>query len=448
MEQAMQVVDQLRFAWGLLLAEWIFFYKAVPKRKNFLFRVLLVTAGCSALSLLQLPLRGVVMDTAFPPAVMFLLLGAAGFLTNLFTLAGAKFCFQSTWTNLLSRCLLGACLERVVTVLLRSWIVMIWFPSLDKEHPRIYLVVLLALYAAVYGLGAAVLAPRYRKEILPPGTEDWTLCLLYMASAVVLAVVSGYASTIAEWSLQSVWEYQELGEDGLAILYFVSSMQAVIAGIIFAFQYILYRVTSLRQQTGELNHLLAEKSRQYAVSRGNIALINRRCHELKMQLAEVEQKCGPLSDELVRNARQAVRVYDAAVHTGNSALDTFLTEKNLFCVREKIRLSCTVSARNLEQIDRVDLYALLDTAMEIAITGALGCNDPEKQIISLSISQHRNQLLIGVEYYVQANDAVEESETQNAAKSELEWIAGRYNGNIQISCDGGIERIYIVLLTE
>lgn len=448
MEQVMQVIDQLRFAWGLLLAEWIFFYKAVPKKRNFVFRALLVIAGCSILSLLQLPLRNAILYTALPSAAMFVLLGVAGFLTNLFTLAGAKFCFQTTWTNLMSRCLLGACLERVVTVVLRNWIVMIWFPSLDKAHPVIYLALLLALYAVVYGLGAAILAPRYRKDILPQGTEDPMLCFLYIASAVVLAAVSGYASTIAEWSLQSVWEYEELGEDGLAILYFVSSMQAVIAGIIFSFQYILYHVASLRQEAGELNHLLAEKSRQYAISRGNIALINRRCHELKMQLSEVEQKCGPLSGDLVRSAKQAVQVYDAAVHTGNATLDTFLTEKNLFCVREKIRLSCTVSARNLEQIDRVDLYALLDTAMEIAITGVLGCGDPEKQVISLSIAQHRNQLLIGIEYYTQARGPAEEREVQNAAKSELAWIAGRYNGNIQISCDGGIERIYIVLLTE
>lgn len=448
MEQAMQVIDQLRFAWGLLLAEWIFFYKAVPKKKNFFPRVLLAVAGCSALSLLQLPLRSAVLYTALPTPVMFLILGAAGFLTNLFTLAGAKFCFRTTWTNLLSRCLLGACLERVATVILRSWIVMIWFPSLDKEHPLIYLVLLLVLYAVVYGLGATVLAPRYRKDILPPGKEDTVLCFLYIASAVILAAVSGYASTIAEWSLQSVWEYEELGEDGLSILYFVSSMQAVIAAIIFAFQYILYRVTALRQETGELNHLLAEKSRQYAVSRGNIALINRRCHELKMQLSEVEQKCGPLSKDLVRSAKQAVRVYDAAVHTGNSALDTFLTEKNLFCVREKIRLSCTVSARNLEKIDRVDLYALLDTAMEIAIDSVCRCREPEKRVITLSVSQHRNQLLIGIEYYTMARSTAEESDALRAARSELAWIADRYDGSIQITDDNGIERIYIVLLSE
>lgn len=448
MEQAMQVIDQLRFAWGLLLAEWIFFYKAVPKKKNFIPKALLVVAGCSSLSLLQLPLRGAVLHTMLPTPVIFLCLGAAGFLTNLVTLAGAKFCFQTTWTNLMPRCLLGACLERVVTVILRSWIVMIWFPSLDKEHPAVYLLLLLALYAAVYSMGATILAPRYRKDMLPAGKEDPVLCFLYMASAVILAAVSGYASTIAEWSLQPVWKYRELGGDGLAILYFVSSMQAVMAGILFAFQYILYRVTSLRQETGELNHLLAEKSRQYAVSRSNIALINRRCHELKMQLAEVEQKCGPLSDDLVRSAKQAVRVYDAAVHTGNAVLDTFLTEKNLFCVREKIRLSCTVSARNLEQIDRVDLYALLDTAMEIAIDSVSRCSEPDKKVISLTLSQHRNQLLIGIEYYALARSTAEGRDALRAARSELAWIAGRYNGNIQISFDNGIERIYILLLTE
>lgn len=442
MEQAMQVIDQLRFAWGLLLAEWIFFYKAVPKKKKFFPRTLLVVAGCSALSLSQLLLRDI------PVPFVFLIMGATGFLANLFTMAGAKFCFRTTWTNLLSRCLLGACLERVVTVILRSWIVMIWFPSLDKEHPVMYLMLLLVLYAGIYGLAAAILAPRYRKDILPPGKEDTVLCFLYITSAVILAAVSGYASTIAEWSLQSVWQYEELGGDGLSILYFASSMQAVIAAVIVAFQYILYHVTALRQETGELNHLLAEKSRQYAVSRGNIALINRRCHELKMQLSEVEQKCGPLSKELVRSAKQAVRVYDAAVHTGNSALDTFLTEKNLFCVREKIRLSCTVSARNLEQIDRVDLYALLDTAMEIAIDSVCRCREPEKKVIAFSMSQHRNQLLMGIEYYALARSTAEESDALGAARNELAWIAHRYNGSIQITDENGMERIYIVLLTE
>lgn len=448
MEQTMQIVDQLRFAWGLLLAEWIFFDRAVPQKRAFPLRALLVVVGCSALSLMQLPLRDVVFGSPLSTPAMFLILGVAAFLPNLVTMAGAKYCFQVTWTRLLSRCLLGACLERVVTVFLRSWIVTIWFPALDAEHPVVYLALLLACYAVVYGIGAGVLAPRYRKDILPPGKEDPVLCFLYLASAVILAAVSGYASTIAEWSLHSVWQYQDLGEDGLAILYFVSSMQAVIAGIIFAFQYILYRVTSLRQKTGQLHHLLAEKSRQYAVSRGNIALINRRCHELKLRLAEAEQKCGPLSGELVQSTRQAVRVYDAAVHTGNAALDTFLTEKNLFCVRENIRLSCTVSARNLEQVDHVDLYALLDTSMELALDSVMRCGEAEKRVISLSLSQHQNQLLIGIEYYTQAVRTAGEREALDAAGRELEWIAGRYNGGIQFSSEGGMERIYAVLLAE
>ena len=224
MEQTMQIVDQLRFAWGLLLAEWIFFDRAVPQKRAFPLRALLVVVGCSALSLMQLPLRDVVFGSPLSTPAMFLILGVAAFLPNLVTMAGAKYCFQVTWTRLLSRCLLGACLERVVTVFLRSWIVTIWFPALDVEHPVIYLALLLACYAVVYGIGAGVLAPRYRKDILPPGKEDPVLCFLYLASAVILAAVSGYASTIAEWSLHSVWQYQDLGEDGLAILYFVSSM--------------------------------------------------------------------------------------------------------------------------------------------------------------------------------------------------------------------------------
>ena len=162
----------------------------------------------------------------------------------------------------------------------------------------------------------------------------------------------------------------------------------------------------------------------------------------------MQQKCGPLSGELVQSTRQAVRVYDAAVHTGNAALDTFLTEKNLFCVRENIRLSCTVSARNLEQVDHVDLYALLDTSMELALDSVMRCGEAEKRVISLSLSQHQNQLLISIEYYTQAVRTAGEREALDAAGRELEWIVGRYNGGIQFSSEGGMERIYAVLLTE
>lgn len=447
MEQLpMQALDQLRFAWGLLLAEWIFFQKAVPQKPSFVLRSMAVWLGCTLLSLVQLPLRSVLFSSQTADAASLLLMGAIGFLPNLFTFAGAKFCFRSSWTNLLSRCLLGACLERVVTVLLRNWIVMIWFPSLEQEQPLLYIALTVLLYGVLYGLCAHFLAPRYRKDFLPPETEDGLLCALYLASAVILAAVSGYASTIAEWSLQSVWSYQELAEDGLAILYFVSSMQAVIAVIIFFFQYILYRVAFMQRETEQLGHLLEEKSRQYAVSRGNVALINRRCHELKMQLAELEQSGRPLSNEAIRSAKEAASVYDASVQTGNPVLDTLLTEKNLQCLEEQIRLSCTVNARDLRKIDRMDLYALLDTAMNAVIDCVARCAEPEKRVISLSVSQHCNQLLAAFEYYAAAQH--HKTEAFEKARKELGWIVHKYNGEMQISTEGEIARMYLMLLTE
>ncbi len=57
-----------------------------------------------------------------------------------------------------------------------------------------------------------------------------------------------------------------------------------------------------------------------------------------------------------------VDVYDAAVHTGNEALDTILTEKSLVCQREGITLTCVADGSALDFMAPADIYALFGNA--------------------------------------------------------------------------------------
>lgn len=69
------------------------------------------------------------------------------------------------------------------------------------------------------------------------------------------------------------------------------------------------------------------------MARQNVQIINKRCHELKLQIAALRQMSGAASDppdpELkahIDEAEKAAQLYDASRNTGNEVLDVVLTE--------------------------------------------------------------------------------------------------------------------------
>ncbi len=82
-----------------------------------------------------------------------------------------------------------------------------------------------------------------------------------------------------------------------------------------------------------LNLLYERQRQQYQVARQNVQIINKRCHELKVQIADL-RKLSPEAvpaGERIEEAERAARLYDANRNTGNEVLDVVLTEKSLLC---------------------------------------------------------------------------------------------------------------------
>ena len=99
------------------------------------------------------------------------------------------------------------------------------------------------------------------------------------------------------------------------------------------------REMSLHRELEAMDSVLRRQVEQYRQSRQSIRLINRYCHDLKVQIAAIraEQDPGKKADALAE-MESGIRMYEAQNKTGNPVLDTLLTAKSLFCQQHQDQL--------------------------------------------------------------------------------------------------------------
>lgn len=132
------------------------------------------------------------------------------------------------------------------------------------------------------------------------------------------------------------------------------------------FQTEVFKLSAMQKEMDTLNLLYERQREQYQVARQNVQIINKRCHELKLQIAALRQMSGaasaPPDPELkahIDEAEKAAQLYDASRNTGNEVLDVVLTEKSLLCESRRIQLNAVTDGSCLSFFEAGDLYALL-----------------------------------------------------------------------------------------
>lgn len=84
------------------------------------------------------------------------------------------------------------------------------------------------------------------------------------------------------------------------------------------FQYTLFFKSAIKKELEILNALWHQKEEQYRLSKETIAIINRKCHDMKHQLAAVRAMPGTAGRErYLREAEESIGIYDAMFQTGN-----------------------------------------------------------------------------------------------------------------------------------
>lgn len=162
-------------------------------------------------------------------------------------------------------------------------------------------------------------------------------------------------------------------------------------------QHGLFQKSAIRQELAMMNTLWMQQKAQYDLSKENIALINRKCHDLKHQIramraifTEEQQK------KYFQDIEQSVRIYDVLAKTGNEVLDTVLTEKSLVCEANGIQANCVADGRVLAFMDPVDLYTIFGNALDNAIESVSTIEDRTRRIIDVQVYSEKQMLVIQI----------------------------------------------------
>ena len=258
-------------------------------------------------------------------------------------------------------------------------------PGMDTAAAETYDVWYLLIYGAAYALAYVLFARR----LVAGKRYDIRLShsLGTMAGALSVALV---LSAVA----------QHLESRG-GSLYPVCLLYAL-----FCCFYVLWaqvgqcRRLALQHELDVQQQLWLKHKDQFEMTAENVELINRKCHDLKHQIAALKQISDQSQrDATIRSLEESVMIYDSIVETGNHILDTILTEKSLLCEARGITLTCVADGACLSFLEAVDLYTLFGNALDNAIEHVSALEDVERRTIAVSVFSRADLVFIQLENY-------------------------------------------------
>lgn len=209
---------------------------------------------------------------------------------------------------------------------------------------------------------------------------------------------------------------------------------------------------SLRINVAAMERARADDAKGLEASRSNVQAINVRMHDIRHQLRDLEALAFVSADALDDLERQ-LSVYDAAVKTGNVALDTVLTEKGLICEREGIALGCVADGDALSFMAPADIYSLFGDAVDNAIEAVEKLDDPDKRVIDLTVRSTGGMVSAHVENYFRGDVrlsnglplAQRRQDVRGFGARHMRAVVERYGGSITTSTEGDLFRLDVIV---
>lgn len=210
-----------------------------------------------------------------------------------------------------------------------------------------------------------------------------------------------------------------------------------------------------QQELELLNQMWHRQQEHLRLSRENIEIINRKCHDLKHQIAALRTlKDREQIDRQIAEMENAVMIYDSVIRTGNPILDVVLTEKSLYCEAHQINMTCLVDGKLLSFVDSVDLYTLFGNALDNAIESVMQQTDKLKRVIQVAAYEEHGMLLIRFRNYCDQTPVLvdgmpvttkEDSDYHGFGLKSIRHTAEKYGGGISIQTGSNFFSLQILL---
>ena len=444
--------DLIRFMAGLLIAEFLFAINSAPKRDHFWLRAIFGFIAGLVLSQLYLLLQWYHINGGG-----FFIFGIFGALWWTFlTFVSAfylRFCFKLGICGALYRVILGTLIQHIATVVVRYWLVRTVMPTFPEDNTLLYVIVTILIYVIIY-LPTYFLLVRYvDKESDLSIVENKRNFAMYFIMIVILSIISSLCGGVVDWVLVGFKGITELEGTRVLLQYFCIGVSILycVAFLVFNIQFSI--VSTLRREKQFQASVIAEKARQYELSKSSIDIINRRCHDLKHQIKALRLAKEEEKNALFSETEKAIMIYDSGINTDNEVLNILLTEKSLYCLDRNIGLSCNINTHGIDKIQAIDLYTMLGNAIDNAIESVSELKDPDKRTIRNNIDTQGGLWFFQIENYYEGKikfkngmpiTSKKDKENHGIGLRSIKFIVEKYNGSLQIKEGDGIFSLRLI----
>lgn len=209
----------------------------------------------------------------------------------------------------------------------------------------------------------------------------------------------------------------------------------------------LFKKAAMEKEMNSLNMLYERQRQQYQVAKRNVQIINRKCHELKVQIADLRRMAPNAAlQQSLNEAEAAARQYDASTQTGSEVLDVVLTEKSMLCEAHHISINNVADGTCLHFMDPADLYALFANALDHAIELTRKLPEPEKRMIDLLVCKRQGFAVLNIISAVP--DGPDPSRETCDELKIVKRIIQKYNGFLTTESNGGFFAIKAVFSVQ
>ena len=453
MDTYLTYFDMVRYIGGYLAVIVMLCYGILPPRSHIKLRLFLCISVISAAALGYVPLSRLVLrqgiDLLYASVVYWMVM-------SLFPAVFIRICWQACSAGIWFRVILCASAENFMTAVSYYFFYKSLFPSALAEQPAFLILGVIFLYAFMLVAGWYFLRPQvkmdennlYQDSPKTAGAYIWTyISIIFLFSATKLCFESIIPPLADSEDYAGIYTF----------LKYYLTFTLLLLSVAISFIIInAYRTMTLQNEKQVITQMMKDRQVQYEFARENNEAIKQMAHDLKHQLRAIERISNEEYQKRRASAEKTIELYDAVVKTGNEALDTILTEKNIYCKNRGIRLSCTVNSRLLERIGVVDLYTLLGNAVDNSIEAVEKLSEPEKKTISLTIRDQDQMLYILLENYyegsIQIEDGIphtskEDEQVHGYGTKSIRSIVKNYDGVMVIRTEKQIYSLEILIPT-
>lgn len=225
------------------------------------------------------------------------------------------------------------------------------------------------------------------------GKKDRVFQVTIDRKMALLALVISYISFAVSFTFG--WSGQEQDYIGIQ-WYFSITIYCCGLLMLFMLRKSLMEI-QLKKEIQSVQGMLNLRYQQYKDYVDNTSYLERQLHDLKHQIAGMRLAGNDNWKDYLDELENAVRTYETWNVSGNSVLDSLLTQIRQFGMKYGIQLTCKADGKALDFLPVRSLCSIFGNLLDNAAEAVIMLENPDERIIQLEVTQKEHFLLIRME---------------------------------------------------